>query len=176
MLSTSYIKSFFFLLISSVLLAACTEADKREIELSASAFDIKQGIASIKQSNQLYMKSFEAQDSNQLANCYTSDAHLMIADTPAIDGRNDIRTIYSQLMKKGVKEFSLNSEHIWGDSTMLVEEGTYKMTGTNNQPMDKGKYISLWHQEAGNWRIYRHMWNSDLRKTATQNDAVANKK
>lgn len=154
----------FFLLSITVLflISSCNEADKLEIERSAAAFDLEQGVASIKQSNELFMKSFEKGDTASVASCYTSNAHLMIADTPAIEGRADVQEFISGMMEKGVNEFNLSSEHIWGDSTMLVEVGDYILKSEKDKQLDKGKYIALWQQEAGNWRIYRHMWNSDL--------------
>ena len=78
-------QSPFLLIIISVFLCSCNAKDRLDIERSAAAFDIKQGEASIKQSNQLFMKSFQSGDSTEVSNCFTTEAKLMIADMPTAD-------------------------------------------------------------------------------------------
>ncbi|MEO9211127.1 MAG: hypothetical protein ABI208_08510 [Ginsengibacter sp.] len=157
-----HIKYFFPIIFSSIILFSCSQKDKLEIERSASVFDIKQGEASVKQSNLVFTRSFKAKDSVDVANCFTNDAQIMIADLPPIEGRANIQSFISLMMAKGVADFRIKSTHIWGDSTILVEEGGYQFFDTNGDQIDKGKYIVLWKQEAGNWKMYRDMWNSNL--------------
>ena len=144
---------------------SCSESDKRSIENSASAFDIKQAEASIAQSNQLFMKSFKAGDSTAVANCFTTDAKAMASHLPAQKGRDNIMHFISQAMKKGYREFNLTTVKIWGDSSIVAEEGTYNISDTSGKEIDKGKYIVLWKQEAGNWKMYRDIWTTDLPDT-----------
>ena len=78
--------SFCFILIFT----SCNDADRRDIERSVAAFDIKQGEASVKQSNKNFMKAFETSDSAAVANCYTTDAKAMLANRPSIEGKDSI--------------------------------------------------------------------------------------
>jgi ketosteroid isomerase-like protein len=133
-----------------------------EIENSASAFDIKQGEASILQSNQHFMKSFESEDSVGVSNSYTTDAKVMAPNLPSITGRENIKHFISETMTKGIADFDLHTVKIWGDSSILAEEGTYRLSDNKKNLLDKGKYIVLWKQEAGNWKMYRDIWTSDL--------------
>ncbi|MEO6820192.1 MAG: nuclear transport factor 2 family protein [Ginsengibacter sp.] len=150
-----------------VFLSSCvSQQDKMEIEQSASAFDIKQGEASIKQSNQRYMKAFKASDSVEVSNCFSKEGKLLIADTPAIEGRDQIKQYFASLMKNGIKNFEVKSIKIWGDSSLLAEEGTYEMSDINNVDVEKGKYIVLWKPEGGNWKMYRDMYTSNIKNTA----------
>lgn len=167
---------FRFCFLFLIIISSCNEVDKMEIEKSASAFDIKQGEASIKRSNQVFMKSFEDADSVEVANCYTTNAHIMMADTPDIEGREGIKNMVSKMMNKGITRFDLNSLQIWGDSAMLVEEGTYKLYSKENESVDKGKYITLWKVEGGNWRMYRQMWNSNLKPASLLPEKVRSSK
>ena len=160
-MTNTFLKKYFWFFLFFLMIGGCNEADKLEIERSASAFDIKQGEASIKRSNEKFMNAFEEGDSANAANCYTANANIMIADTPAIEGRDNIRLKISLMMNKGIEKFDLKTLHIWGDSAMLVEEGSYKMSLKNDTQIEKGKYITLWQEEGGNWRMYRQMWNSD---------------
>ncbi|HEV2832465.1 MAG TPA: hypothetical protein VGW31_10845 [Hanamia sp.] len=152
----------FLLIIISVFLCSCNAKDKLDIERSAAAFDIKQGEASIKQSNQLFMKSFQSGDSTEVSNCFATEAKLMIADMPAVEGRDNIKHFMAMAMNKGIKNFKLETIKIWGDSSILAEEGTYKMLDSDDNQLDRGKYIVLWKPEAGNWKMFRDIWTSDL--------------
>jgi len=159
---------FIFILIGFIaILFSCSESDKRSIEKSASAFDIKQAEASIAQSNQLFMKSFKAGDSTAVANCFTTDAKAMASHLPAQKGRDNIIHFISQAMKKGYSGFNLSTTKIWGDSSIVAEEGAYTILDISGKEVDKGKYIVLWKQEAGNWKMFRDIWTTDLPDTTS---------
>jgi uncharacterized protein (TIGR02246 family) len=152
-----------FIAITFLALLSCTNVqDKIEIEKSASSFDIKQGEASIMQSNQNLMKAFKADDSAGVANCFTTDAKLMCSNRPSIEGKESIRSYFSNMMRKGIAAIDLKTIKILGDSSILAEEGTYLFSDSQKKQIDKGKYIVLWKQEAGNWKMDRDMWTSDL--------------
>ena len=157
-----------FIIAASLITIACNPQDKVEIEKSASSFDIKQGEASIMQSNHNFMKAFQNDDSVSVANCFTTDAKLMCSNRPAIVGNENIRQYFSKIMESGVAKIDLHTIQISGDSSILAEEGTYKFSDKKEQQTDKGKYIVLWRQEAGNWKMYRDMWTSDLPSSAIQ--------
>ncbi len=148
------------------LLLSCNENDKMTIENSASAFDIKQAEASITQSNQNFMKSFNAGDSAGVASCYTSDAKTMAAHMPSVKGRNNIIHFISESMKGGSKKLNLSTLQISGDSSIVAEEGTYALSDSSGKSIDKGKYIVLWKQESGNWKMFRDIWTTDLPDSA----------
>ncbi|MEO6812353.1 MAG: hypothetical protein ABI172_00365 [Ginsengibacter sp.] len=164
------LKNIFLVGAFSLILFACNENDKLDIERSASAFDIKQGEASIKQSNLHFMKSFRINDSVEVANCFTTNAKLMIADMPAIEGRDNIKHFITLAMSKGITNFELKTIKIWGDSSILAEEGAYKFLDHDDNQLDKGKYIVLWKQEAGNWKMFRDILTSDIPPSALVNE------
>ena len=79
-----------------------------------------------------------------------------------------------------LRNFELKTIKIWGDSSILAEEGIYKYSDSNGKQLDKGKYIVLWKLESGNWKMYRDIWTSDLpsvamvpeKKSASKNDFI----
>lgn len=161
MLFFSHLKSLFIPAITSIIFFSCNAADKRSIENSASAFDLKQAEASIMQSNQNFMKYFKAGDSLGVANSYTTDAKTMGPNRPAITGRANIEHFISETMKKGIKTYDLSTTKVWGDSSIVAEEGIYKISDSSKL-VDKGKYIVLWKPEAGNWKMFRDIWSTDV--------------
>lgn len=158
----SSLDTFLIFLCVPVILFSCSENDKLDIERSAAVFDIRQGEASIRRSNQNFMKAFEAQDSVGVSNCFATDAKAMAANMPAIEGRDAIKLFISEAMDSGTSNFDLHTIKIWGDSSILIEEGTYQSSDSAGNQLDKGKYIVLWKMEAGNWKMFRDIWTSDL--------------
>ncbi len=151
---------------TAIILVACDEQDKIAIEKSASVFDIEQGKASIQQSNLRFMNAFKDHDSVEVANCFTKNSVIMIDGFPSIEGRDAIKHFFSQVMANDVKKYDLATKNIWGDSSILVEEGIYKLTGKEKKEVGKGKYIVLWKQESGNWKMFRDIWARDFPSTA----------
>jgi len=143
-----------------------------EIEKAASAFDIKQGEASVLQTNQTFMKSFKAKDSVAVAKCFTSDAKAMAPNRAPVIGRDDIQGFIAGMIKSGIMDFKLNTIKIWGDSSILVEEGTYQLWDNKSNQADVGEYITLWQLESGNWKIYRDIWTSSIPSPANKMDQM----
>jgi ketosteroid isomerase-like protein len=162
---------YFFLVFLSFVLYACNQQDKIEIEKSASAFDIKQGEASVLQSNQHFMKAFKARDSVEVGNCFTMNAKAMATNQAPVNGRADIIVFFANIMKGGVDAFDVKTVKIWGDSSILAEEGTYKLSDKDGNQIDKGEYIVLWKQESGNWKRYRDIWTSSMPVSAIKVEA-----
>ena len=162
----SYLKYFLLNSVIIVLSCGCNENDKASIEKSASVFDIKQAEASITQSNENFMKSFKTGDSVGVVSCYTTDAKIMAAGMPTIKGSDDIKHYINHSMEKGIKKIDITTLNIWGDSSIVAEEGTYNLSDSAGKRIDKGKYIVLWKQEAGNWKMFRDIWTTDLPDSA----------
>lgn len=144
------------------MLCQCNPQDKVQIQKSVSTFDIEQGRASILQSNKHFMKALAAGDTADAASTYTSDAKLMPHKTAEVTGRKKIASFIASEIQMGLKDFDLETVSIWGDSSLLAEEGTYELLGNEGKTLDKGKYITLWKSEGGNWKKFRHIWTSDL--------------
>ena len=154
------------IIVAAFALCSCSQHDKMEIENSASAFDIKQGEASFLQSNQHLIKTFKAADSTEAAQSFTTNAKIMVANHAPIEGRKNITAYFSNLIKSGIVDMQLTTAKISGDSSILVEEGSYQLLNNKGNVSDKGQYIALWQRESGNWKISRDMWTSSVPQSA----------
>jgi len=155
-------------------LISCSPRDKIEIEKSASAFDLNQAKAAVKQTNLSFIKSFKKKDTSEIVQSFTKDAKLLPNGRAAIEGKDSIREFYKALLNSNVKQIELNTESIWGDSILVAEEGTYTFEGKDST-VDKGKYIVLWKRESGNWKMYRDMWTSDFKNNGIVYNADSKK-
>lgn len=145
-----------------IFIASCSQQDKIEIEQSASAFDLNQAKASVEQSNLALEKSFKTGDTSAIIKYFTKDAKLLPTGRNAVEGRDSIAKFFSFLHQGEVHNIDIKTANVWGDSTLLAEEGRYIFTGSGDTALDKGKYIVLWKRESGNWKMYRDMWTSDM--------------
>lgn len=140
---------------------SCRERDKMEIVESASAFDLTQAKAAIKQSTLNITKAFEHKDTAAIVNAYTKNANVLAVGHSPLE-TDSIQFFLNRLLNSNVEAIDITSDGVWGDSLLLAQEGTYVLSGSNKAKLDKGKYIVLWKRESGNWKIYRQMWTSDL--------------
>ena len=62
----------------------------------------------------------------------------------------------------GVKEIKLTTDDVTGNGELAGETGKYEMYGNNNKLLDKGKYVVIWKNENGEWKLYRDIWNTSM--------------
>ena len=62
----------------------------------------------------------------------------------------------------GSKGFKTLADDVAGNKDQLVETGHYEIYDAENKMIDKGKYVVVWKQENGEWKLFRDIFNSDL--------------
>ena len=60
----------------------------------------------------------------------------------------------------GVKAVKLATVEVVGDGHTAYEVGQFTLQGAEGQVLDAGKYVVIWRQEAGQWKLHRDIWNS----------------
>jgi ketosteroid isomerase-like protein len=157
-------KSSFLKLLGIVVLAALFSSCNNEsakTETSASRFSLDSAKAAIAASNKAFGGFFASGDSVSFANCYTSDACLNVTNMPRMCGTQAITAFFNGGHKMGITNIGLTTEEVMGGKEAVVETGKYEMFVGNNVPVEKGKYIVVWKEENGKWKMHRDIWNSD---------------
>ena len=166
------IRRTLFPLLSLAALAACEkEADTRtEAEspgaIAAPTTDPAAVRRAIDSANVTLAAALTKEDAAAQVAHYTPDGIVMMSNTPAWKGREEIQKhateMFDAVDAKDVKFTTLDVD-VSGD--LAVETGTYVMTivPKGGKPMpDTGKYITVWKRQAdGSWKIYRDISNSD---------------
>ena len=157
-------KKIFFPL-AAVCIAACT------IFISSCSNDAKNGAASsynadsvkaaIQASNKLYGACFGTGDSTKFAGFYTADACLNPPNNAQVCGSKDIMSFFNGAVKMGIKNINLTTEEVIGNENSVAEIGKYDLIGDKDASLDKGKFIVVWKNDGGKWKMYRDEWNSD---------------
>ncbi|MDX2046283.1 MAG: DUF4440 domain-containing protein [Chitinophagaceae bacterium] len=126
-----------------------------------SKFDIEQVKAHITEMNKSYGDRFVNNDTVFYADRYCTDAQAMPEKMPAIKGRDAIRKYNYNDGKNKELKIEVTASDIYGSSGAVIEEGIYNFPDGKGGSFDKGKFIAVWKQEDGKWKLYREIWNTD---------------
>jgi ketosteroid isomerase-like protein len=152
-------KMLLFIAVLSAIISCNTENTKREP--ADSKFDIEQVKAHITEMNKSYGDRFVNNDTAFYADRYCTDAQAMPEKMPAIKGREAIQKYnYNDGNNKEFK-IEVTATDIYGSAGAVIEEGIYNFPDGKGGSFDKGKFIAVWKQEGGKWKLYREIWNTD---------------
>ena len=74
--------------------------------------------------------------------------------------REDIAGMWQNMIEKGATALALSIDSLTVEGEVIVETGRYGLIGGSGIVSETGKYLILRKREAGQWRIFRHMWNA----------------
>jgi uncharacterized protein (TIGR02246 family) len=107
-----------------------------------------------------FMAAFSRGDAAAAAAVYTPDAQVLPPNSDVITGQQAIQTFWQRAMDMGVKAVKLETVEVAGDGNTAYEVGRFTLQGAEGQGIDAGKYVVIWHQEGGQWKLHRDIWNS----------------
>lgn len=153
-------KLFLPAIVSCVILFSCNnEAPKTE---AAASFSLDSAKAAIAASNADFGNGFATGDSAAFVSHYTSDACINVTNMPKMCGTAAITAFFNGGYKMGVRGLKITTNEVMGGKEGVIETGAYEMFADKNMSIDKGKFIVIWKEENGKWKMHRDIWNSDL--------------
>lgn len=93
---------------------------------------------------------------------YTKDAWVMPAGVSKITGVDNIIKYFTPSPETPPFNVLVKSTEIFGNEDHVIETGIYELIFKSGETFDKGKFIVVWKQEDGIWKIHREIWTSDL--------------
>ena len=115
--------------------------------------------------NEEFMAAFNSGDAAGVAAFYTEDAQLLPPNADVMAGKEAIQAFWQGAMDMGCKECSLEIVELLENGDMVIEIGNYILIiqlAEGETITDKGKYLVVWKQEDGAWRLDIDIWNSSL--------------
>jgi uncharacterized protein (TIGR02246 family) len=124
-------------------------------------------VKAIKDTEAAWNQAFSAKDAEKTVRFYTDDACLLSANEPVVCGRDGIKQALGPLLADA--NFSLHFESVKVDvaksGEIAYSQGTYTMTltdpGTKKSVTDKGKYLTVFKKQAGDWKAVEDAVSSD---------------
>jgi ketosteroid isomerase-like protein len=110
--------------------------------------------------NQRFMTAFSRGDAAGLAALYSSDARLLPPGSPPISGAAGIEAFWRGAIDMGITAARLETEELELHGGRAIEGGRYTLEGEAGT-LDRGKYVVIWREEKGEWRLHRDIWNSN---------------
>jgi ketosteroid isomerase-like protein len=114
-----------------------------------------------------FIAALEKGDVSFVSQLYTKDAQVFspmqnqpIAGKAALEKDfNDFSgVVKSEKLKVELREIEVEQH---GNTAHSV--GTYKETRPDGKTFDEGRFISIWKQQGGTWKLHRHLWHSTLK-------------
>jgi ketosteroid isomerase-like protein len=105
--------------------------------------------------------ALNAGDVDAIVALYTEDCRLMPPGAALVEGHAAVREIFGGMIDAGITgELETVEAMVAGDLGYRV--GTYTLMTVEGMEVDRGKYIEVWRQVGGEWKITNDVWNSDL--------------
>ena len=115
----------------------------------------------IRTADDAFENQFRQGDAASLAELYTTDGMLMPTGSESIRGNQAIRDFWQGAMNMGIKDVKLDILEVELHGDAAFEAGRYQLKGANGEVMDEGKYVVIWKQEKGRWKLHRDIWNTN---------------
>jgi ketosteroid isomerase-like protein len=80
---------------------------------------------------------------------------------PRMCGTAAITAFFNGGYAMGVRNIQLTTDEVMGGAEAVAETGKYAMLDSAGNTLEKGKFIVLWKEENGVWKMHRDVWNSD---------------
>ena len=114
--------------------------------------------------NAKFSEQIASGDSAALASHYWPDAELLLDNSEVVKGK-DILNAWGAAIRMGIKEMTFSTTDITGSPTFMIETGNYEMKDGKNSLIDRGKYVVVWENRNGEWKLYRDIGSTSMPAT-----------
>ena len=117
----------------------------------------------IEANNRKFEQAFQRGDAAGRAPLYSGNARILPPGSEMMQGRAAIQSFWQAVMDSGVKEAELETLDVEEGGEHLAREiGRYVLTIQQGSEVVKspGKYVVVWKQEDGDWKLDVDIWNS----------------
>ena len=95
-----------------------------------------------------------------MATLYTSNAKLLPSNSDVVQGTEDIGNFWQAVMDMGIATLTLETVELEGNEDTAIDEGRYTLGAADGSVLDQGKYIVVWKNDDGAWKLHKDIWNT----------------
>jgi uncharacterized protein (TIGR02246 family) len=110
--------------------------------------------------NKEFMNAFKRGDAAAMAKLYTPEAQLLPANSDFVRGTAAIRAFWQGVIDLGLKDASLETIEAEAHGHTAIEVGRYRLLGAGGAVADSGKYVVVWKNDRGTWKLHRDIWTT----------------
>jgi uncharacterized protein (TIGR02246 family) len=119
--------------------------------------DIGERIAA---ANAVFMAAFKRGDAAGMTKAYTADALLAPPHSDFVRGAEAIQRFWTGVITLGLRDLELETAEIEVHGELAVETGRYTLRTPDGATADRGKYLVVWQNERGAWKLRRDIWTT----------------
>jgi uncharacterized protein (TIGR02246 family) len=136
-------------------LLACAPSEP----LAPSADDVR---AAIEQQNAKFGEAVRAGDTAAIGALYSEDAAVLPPNAAKVSGRAAITAFWGDAIGAGIGSAVLTTEEVtYTGGDTATEVGSVLLSAKDGSVADEAKYVVVWKQVDGAWRLHRDIWNSN---------------
>jgi uncharacterized protein (TIGR02246 family) len=117
---------------------------------------------SIEKANRNFESTYRTGDPDAVARLYTEEAQLFPAEEETVAGREAIAEFWRGVMDLGISDAQLETLEVDNQGRTAIETGRYTLFGEGRYELDRGKYLVVWKQVQGEWKLHRDIWNTSV--------------
>ncbi len=119
-------------------------------------------LADIQNTNKLLSDALARKSAEDMAALYTAEGMLLPAGREPIQGRDGICNYWKSAIDNGISKVNLKTLDLELLNDTAIELGQYVLMNADSQQLDRGKYVVVWKQRAGQWKLHKDIWNTSL--------------
>jgi uncharacterized protein (TIGR02246 family) len=119
-----------------------------------------QALTPIQRVNQRFLDAFSRHDAAAIAGLYATGAQLLPPHSDFVKEPDMIRSFWQGVMDAGIDRATLETVDVEDSGDTAIELGRYTLMLAGGEVADRGKYLVVWKQQDGAWKIYRDIWNT----------------
>jgi ketosteroid isomerase-like protein len=144
----------FTLIVIFFLLSDCSSKEEQKTATDVSTIDLNEARKVIESIDAKFAEDFNKGDSLALAGYYAKDGRL-----GSVRGRENLVSALGKIirnaLKNGTPHIKYTTTSLSSDGEFLVETGIYQSSDNEGNVKGNGKYLVVWKQKDGLWKIYR---------------------
>ena len=96
-----------------------------------------------------------------VASFYATSGCVMPSNSDIISGSDNIQAFWQGLFDMGIKGLVLETIDLEDHGDTAIETGRYTLKADGGAVADVGKFIVIWKNESGSWKVHKDIFNTN---------------
>ncbi len=118
--------------------------------------------AAVEAANRAFEAAVSKGDGAAMAALYTAQGQLLPAGSDVVSGTAAIAKFWQGVLDSGLGGGTLKTLEVEAHGGTAHEVGQYELRDKAGKVLDRGKYVVIWKQAGGHWKLHRDIWTSSM--------------
>jgi uncharacterized protein (TIGR02246 family) len=116
----------------------------------------------IEDADRAFEANFNRQDADGMARLYTQNGQLLPPGRDVVTGRDEVAAFWQEIFEMGIVNAQLETVEVADHGKTAIEIGRFTLSDADEQTVDHGTFLVVWKHDAGEWKLHRDIWNSNV--------------